>query len=83
MKDITAKMAREIAIGEQSAKVKDLLTKCEQEIYQDASRGNLSTQVVSIYYFSKPVILKTIEILTERGFTIEEYPTAIRINWGE
>lgn len=83
MVGITAEQAREMAIGAESTAVAKVLTKTENYIAEQAKNGHLSTQISINSSVTEAVRDRLINILQSRNFKVENYPTAIRVFWGE
>lgn len=83
MVGITAEQAREMAIGAESTAVAKVLTQAENYIAEQAERGHLDTQILINSNVTEAVRDRLINILQSRNFKVENYPTAIRVSWGE
>lgn len=79
-KIITAKEAYDLAIGQRSEKVKELLEKASTDIWKVARRGYLNTYTTTGNY-SGEVVATVANHFQELGYVVEVKPSTIHFSW--
>lgn len=77
---ITAKEARELAIGNESKPLKELLAKCEETIKREAELGFMNCELYVAPY-TVAVISQVGKLLSEKGFSAKVKNASLKIMW--
>ena len=77
----TADELREIAIGETSESVNKFMTKAMDEMLCCARKGERYACIHCSSGTPSPVRDKVIEILRKLGYSVDIYPTGLRVAW--